>query len=303
MAHGDGSVELESRSVEFGEAGSMLRGTLYLPIGDGPFPGVVFAHGWGMCAGGDLERYAQCVAERGIAALTFDFRRLGKSDGEPRQELDPYDQIDDYRTALTWLGLQQDVDPDRLGAWGSSYSGGHVLVLAATDRRVKAVVSQVPTISGYETGLRKTHPRDLAALQKAFAADRAVRVSGGSPGMIQTVGINGETVAYPSPSSYHYMIGQSREVPQWRNETTLRSLELARTYEPGPWVPRIGPTPLLMIVARDDTDTPTDLQLDAYTQAREPKELLLVEGSHYEVYQEQFALTSSAAADWFAAHL
>lgn len=295
--------EVTVSGVEFGADGELIRGTLYAPRGDHAVPGVVLGHGWSMCAGGDLEDYAQAVARQGLAALTFDFRRLGKSEGVPRQEINPYDQIEDYRTAITWLSSQPGVRPRGLGVWGSSYSGGHVLVVAATDSRVGAVVAQVPTISGYAAALRKTHPDKLDALREGFHADRLSRLSGHDPELIQTVGPAGTNVAYPDEASYRYMTGQGAVVPEWRNEVTLRSLEMARTYEPGAWIDRIGPTPLLMIAASGDTTTPVDMQLDAFTSAREPKSLLLIDGGHYCAYQQHFDQTSAAAADWFRTHL
>lgn len=283
-----------------------VRGTFYRPDGGhgAPLPAVALGHGWGMVAGGDLEDYARAIAARGIACLTFDYRRLGKSEGLPRQEIDPAWQQEDYRAAITYLCSRSEVDADRIGIWGTSYSGGHVLVIAATDARVRCVVSQVPTISGFESGLRKTHPNNLKALQEFFAEDRLARLRGEPPRLMKEVGSEGEpNVAYPGAESYDYMMGQASRCPEWRNEVTVRSLELARAYEPGQWISRIGPKPLLMIVADTDRQTPTDLQLDAFNRAREPKELLLVKGGHYAVYTTHFEQTSTAAADWFEKHL
>jgi cephalosporin-C deacetylase-like acetyl esterase len=75
--------------------------------------------------------------------LLFDYRHFGASGGEPRQRVSPHDQIEDYRIALTCLSLLPEVDADRLGVWGTSFSGGHVLHVGAYDPRVKVVVSQV----------------------------------------------------------------------------------------------------------------------------------------------------------------
>lgn len=295
---------LDVTDVAFGPSGAVIRGRLYVPRGtQAPSAAVVLGHGWGMVAGGDLEDYARVIAARGIICLTFDFRGLGASDGEPRQEIDPQAQIEDFRTAITFVGSHRFVDDCRIGIWGSSFSGGHVLVVAATDSRVKAVVSQVPTISGYESGLRKTAPRNLAELHDRFHADRLARLNGADPAMVQSVGEDGEAVAYPGAESRDYMLAESLRSSTWRNETTLKSLEMARMYEPATWIDRIGPKPLLMIVASADLQTPTDLQLTAYNRALEPKELLLVDGGHYSVYTDHFSHTSAAAADWFAARL
>lgn len=122
--------------------------------------------------------------------------------------------------------------------------------------------------------------------------------------MIQTVSHDPHAdVAYPQQDSYEYMINESERCSAWRNEVTLRSIELARQYEPASFVRRIGTTPLLMIIADNDGLTPTDMQQDAFNIAHHPKKLLIVEGGHYSVYREHFHKTSTAAADWFERHL
>src|SRR6266508_5615456 len=135
--------------VEFNAEGTILRGWLYLPDGAGErVPGVVMAHGLSAVKEMYLDAFAEVFAAAGLNVLVFDNRCFGASDGEPRQEIDPWAQVRDYRDAITYLHTLPEVDPGRIGIWGSSYSGGHVLVVAAIDRRVKAVVSQVPLISG-----------------------------------------------------------------------------------------------------------------------------------------------------------
>src|SRR5258708_2103329 len=89
--------------VACSSGGETVRGDLYLPAGEGPFPAVVMAGGW--CYVKELRQpqYAREFVERGFAALIFDYRRLGASDGEPRQHLDPSDQIEDYHNRITYL--------------------------------------------------------------------------------------------------------------------------------------------------------------------------------------------------------
>ena len=89
----------------------------------------------------------------------------------------------------------------------------------------------------------------------------------------------------------------------WKNEVTVRSGRLARMYEPGHWVARVSPTPLLMIVALADNITLTDLQLRAYEQMLEPKKLVTIDGGHFDPYLGQFAATSTVAVSWFRQHL
>jgi len=131
------------------EDGVMLRGWLYLPDrAAGPVPTVVMAHGFSAVKEMYLDRFAEVFAAGGLGALVFDNRNFGASDGEPRQHIDSWEQVGDYRDTITFAETLPEVDRNRIGVWGSSYSGGHVLVIGAIDRRVKCVVSQVPLISG-----------------------------------------------------------------------------------------------------------------------------------------------------------
>src|SRR4051794_14061376 len=100
--------------VEFQSGGETVRAHLYLPEGDGPHPVVVMAGGW--CYVRELVQpvYAEAFAAKGVAALVFDYRRLGASDGQPRQHIDPHDQLEDYRNAITWVSDRDDIDGDEV---------------------------------------------------------------------------------------------------------------------------------------------------------------------------------------------
>ena len=138
------------QDIEFNAEGTTLRGWLFTPdSGNRPFPTIVMAHGFSAVKEMYLDSYAEIFAQAGLAALVFDNRNFGASDGEPRQEIDPWVQVRDYRHAITYARTRPEVNRDAIGVWGSSYSGGHALVLGAIDRRVKCVVSQVPLTSGY----------------------------------------------------------------------------------------------------------------------------------------------------------
>jgi fermentation-respiration switch protein FrsA (DUF1100 family) len=290
--------------IAFDAEGCTLRGWLVRPSGSGPHPVVVMAHGFSGLKEQYLDRYAAVFAEAGIASLIFDNRNFGASDGEPRQEIDPVQQIRDYRHAITFVRTLSGIDRDRIGVWGTSYSGGHAIVLGAIDRRIRCIVAQVPTISGSANALRRTRP-DLAPMARArFDADREVRYRGEPPAMVPVVSNDPAALcALAGTEAYAFFQGTLAVAPHRRNEVTLRSLEMAREYEPGIYIARVSPTPLLMIVATRDPTTPTDLALDAYNRALEPKRLVLIEGGHFTPYVDAFAESSSAARDWFRQHL
>src|SRR5690242_15772993 len=176
------------RDIDFDAEGVTLRGWFYPAEGaSGAGPAVVMAHGFSAVKEMYLDRFAEVFAAAGLNALVFDNRCFGASDGEPRQEIDPWAQVRDYRNAITYLCTVPEVDPQRIGIWGSSYSGGHVLVVAAIDRRVKCVVSQVPAISGSQGFRRLVRADFIASLQAVLHADRADRAAGRAPSMLPVV--------------------------------------------------------------------------------------------------------------------
>ena len=145
----------------------------------------------------------------------------------------------------------------------------------------------------------------VAANRAAMDQDRAARFRGEPPAMIPVVDADPMAASVlPTPDSWG---GSARpgkgRAPWWRNQVTLRSVELLMEYEPSVYLERISPTPLLMVVAAGDHLTPTDLALEAYQQAREPKQLVLLPGGHFDAYVKDFDTASSAARDWFLQHL
>ncbi|WP_043342235.1 alpha/beta hydrolase [Belnapia moabensis] len=293
------------RDIAFNAEGTTLRGWLYLPDNAGQHPTIVMAHGFTGVKEQYLDRYAEVFAAAGLAALVFDNRGFGASGGEPRQETDPFQQVRDYRHAITYARTLPELDENRVGAWGTSYSGGHVLMLGAIDRRVRCVVSQVPLISGPIGASRRARADLLPALLARFDADRDARFAGHPSAVIPVVAEDAAAAcAMPGTEPWAFFSATQERAPAWRNEVTLRSAEMLREYEPGTWITRISPTPLLMIVATHDTLTPTDLALDAYNRALEPKSLVLIQGGHFEPYTGAgFQESSAVARDWFARHL
>lgn len=296
---------IERRDIAFpAEDGVVLRGWLYRPAGGAKrCPAITMAHGFGAVKEHGLDRFARRFAEAGFIVLVHDHRNFGASDGAPRHDIDPGRQVADWRRAISFLESRDGVDPARIGIWGTSYAGGHAILLGATDRRIRCVVSQVPTISGFEQGRRRVAPDATPALEARFAEDERGIFAGKAPLRTAIVAAD-EAIpaAYRSPDVIaFYMRPDAREA--WVNEVTLRSTRLARGYEPGIWASRVSPTPLLLIVAMADVITVTDLALEAYEKALQPKRLAMIEGGHFAPYEERFEDASAAAADWFAAHL
>jgi fermentation-respiration switch protein FrsA (DUF1100 family) len=293
------------RDIEFDAEGVTLRGWFYPAEGaSGTAPTIVMAHGFSAVKEMYLDAYAEVFAAAGLNALVFDNRNFGASDGEPRQEIDPWAQVRDYRHAITYAGTLSESD-DRIGVWGSSYSGGHVLVVAAIDRRVKAVACQVPMVSGHDNFRALVRADLIAGFQDMFNDDRAARFRGDPPVMVPVVAEDpAAPCALPTRDSWEWFseTGKTR-APSWRNEVTLRSVEMFSEYEPIAYLPYISPTPLLMQPAIGDHLTPCDLAVAAYEKAREPKKLNILPGGHFDAYVKGFDDSSGPARDWFVRHL
>jgi cephalosporin-C deacetylase-like acetyl esterase len=295
---------VQRQDVEFPvERGVTLRGWLFVPDGPAPHPAITMAHGFAGVKEHGLERFARAFADAGFVVLVHDHRGFGASDGSPRFDIDPWVQIADWRRAISFLESHPLVDAGRIGLWGTSYAGGHAIVLGATDRRVRAVVAQVPTISGYQQSLRRVSPDQVPAMEAAFADDERHQFHGAPPVTQAVVSADPAVpAAYRSEDAVRFY---NQPVPEgvWENSVTLRSNRAARMYEPGMWVTRVSPTPLLMIVGLHDTITVADLALTAYEQALQPKKLVTIDGDHFEPYLASFADASGAALAWFAEHL
>jgi fermentation-respiration switch protein FrsA (DUF1100 family) len=282
------------------EGGVELGGWLFIPEGEGARPAITMAHGF---AGTMEHGLAQAFAVAGFVVLVHDHRNFGTSGGDLRGDIDPWRQIADWRRAISYLETRPEVDPTRIGLWGTSYAGGHAILLGATDRRLRCIVAQVPTISGYEQGLRRVSPDALPALEHAFNEDERAQLRGELPRRQAVVsGDLSVPAAYRSQDAIDFYL-QSLPKGLWDNDITLRSTRAARMYEPGNWITRVSPTPLLLVVARDDRLTVTDVALTAYERALEPKRLALIPGGHFNPYLDQFALAEAAATEWFRAHL
>lgn len=289
-----------SRRIAAG--GVELDGWLYTPARPGPAPLIVMSPGFSALKSHYLTDFAERFAQAGFAVVLYDHRNFGASGGDVRGEIDPHQQVADMRDVVSWAGTLPEVDADRIGVWGSSYSGGHAIMMGALDRRVRCVVSQVPTISGYQSLLRRAGER-LHAVRADFQRDRAARYAGEAPGERRVCSEDGVAGLYAGDDARAFYTMAAARAAGWENRVTLRSSELASAYEPGSWIDRVSPTPLLMLVAERDTVTPTDLALAAYERALEPKRLEILPGGHFDPYVAQAERAIRAAVDWFVTHL
>jgi fermentation-respiration switch protein FrsA (DUF1100 family) len=300
-----------SRStVRVPSAGDELEAHLFLPNGfDGPVPAVVLGGGWCYVKEFEppLQVYARAFAGAGLAALVFDYRGFGGSGGTPRQHIDPRMQINDYRAALTYLQQRPEIDGTRLGAYGISYSGGHVLILSAIDDRVKAVVSVVPVVDGW-ANLRLAH--GTASFRRLLdCVKQAARVyeETGAHSYIQQNSIDPTMVTtWPFGASEEMFdwLSQAEGADTYENRNTVASAEMLMNYSVYPYLQRVLDAPTLMVVAQNDDHTFWELEIEAFNRIRTPKKELRVaqtDKAHHGLYRDQDLIGEIAdeCAAWF----
>jgi pimeloyl-ACP methyl ester carboxylesterase len=297
--------------VEFQSCGLTIRGVLFGPDdASGLLPTVVMAGGWCYTKEIVMPHVARILLDVGVQTLAFDYRGFGESDGDRRQHIDPWMQIEDYRNAISYVEGRDDVDAGAIGVFGISYSGGHSLILAAIDPRIRAVVSLVPVIDGY-ANMRRAHGEfRFRDLEHAILADRRSRFAGKAEGYLPhaTEAPNEELSVWPFPITARTFAEIKRtEAPRYDKMSTVESTELLLAYNVFPYLGRILNTPVLVLVAEGDNLTLWDLEIAAYNSIPSPaKELVIMPSiSHMSLYSDR-ADTNVAARHttrWFETHL
>ncbi|GAA5110589.1 alpha/beta hydrolase [Haloechinothrix salitolerans] len=298
--------------VVFPSDGETLVGTLFRPDdATGPLPTVVGGGGWCYVKEIVLPHVARIATEQQVQFLGFDYRGFGESSSGCRQHIDPWQQISDYKNALTYAENRSDVDADQLGVFGISYSGGHVLILAANDPRIKAAVSVVPVVEGYDN-MRRVHGEvAFAELERALVQDRRRRAAG-APGA--TLPMSSTTPAselstwpFPRIHEVFHTLKDSGEAERHEHWSTMESTELLLNYSVSPFLPRILDKRVMMIVAKGDNITMWDREIAAFNEIASPHKRLeiLPSVSHMSLYSDQrdTNIAAAKAADWFASSL
>jgi uncharacterized protein len=275
--------------------GTTLRGWLYLPGGDGtPRPGIVMTHGFSATKEMALGAYADVFCAGGLAVLVYDHRCLGASDGEPRQLVDPWIQARETMAALDWLEALDGIDPTRLGLWGSSFSGGHALVVAALDERVGAVVANVPFVGRPDAA--RTDDDD-AFNRLALGVRDYTHGAGDVVGPLPVVterAMDGGAVMPQTEAAEWFLDEGRRTGSRWQNRVLLPGGNGMTDFDPAVVLSRLR-TPTLLVLASEDRVAPTAAGLAAFELLPGTKELLVIEGHHFTPYAGE-ALAESATA-------
>ena len=283
------------RKVNLSSRGINIVGDLYMPSPGAPNrqnAAIVVGHPGTGIKEQASGLYARQLAEHGFVTLAFDAAYQGESGGEPRYLEDPYQRIEDYKSAVTFLStLDGEVDPKRIGVVGICSSGGYAIFAAQTDVRLKAVA----TVCGVCLGaMNRNSMRDSSGaidqdiLHQRFVHagnERMAEAKGKQPATFSMVDVFDEAKDYyQTPRGQH---------PRCTNEQIVRCIEMLATYDSFAFIEWISPRPLLMITGTeadkgngDPADT-ARYSREAISRAKEPKELFIIEGrGHIDLYDK-----------------
>jgi uncharacterized protein len=256
-------------------------------------PTIVMSHGWGGFAAG-LRPEAVAFARAGYLVVSFDYRGWGGSEGklvttrplvrgkpgepfmaevkEIREVVDPLDMAADLQNAVHWVHGEKQCDPKRIGLWGTSYSGGHVVYVAARDPRIKATVSQVPGMDSRFV---------LIGAGRGQTMQEATRRTRGELG-------------YPPPGAV--TVGSFRGAP-------IR--ERLMNYAPVEDADKAPQCAMLFIIAgKEELFDNRDHGIKAHERAKGPKKLITIPNiTHYGIYNEAREQARKEAVAWFDEYL
>jgi fermentation-respiration switch protein FrsA (DUF1100 family) len=292
--------------IEFTSAGATCRGWLYRPeAAAGPVPAIVMSHGFSATRHMGLAPFAERFQAAGFAVLVFDYRCLGDSDGAPRGRIVPQEQHDDLRAAIDFVQGEPGIDPARIGLWGTSYSGGHVLFVGALDARIKAIVAQVPALAVARSLIGFVGAEGFAGYLAAFIHDFAQRNAGHPSAQVPIVAPEGQPCVFPSPEARDWFATSAPGAEAgWVNHTTLESLARMAEYTPAAFID-LAAKPLLMLAAEHDGIIPLTQVHEVFARAQGPKELEVYPCGHFGLYPGRpfHEAAAERAAAWFRRYL
>jgi pimeloyl-ACP methyl ester carboxylesterase len=278
-------------AVHFLSGGQQCAGYLLLPATlaseasrrENPtvLPAVILCAGFGGTQDTpSIRAAADAFVEAGFATLTFDYRSFGESEGIPRQVPNLREQLRDIRSAIRFLRSDPRIDASRITLWGTSLGGAHAVVAAAHDRRIAAVVAQVP-FTGFPRTVTGRSTRATLRLLTAIVYDRVRGALTLSPAHIPAVGPSGSLAVMASTHATEAI--DNLESATWRNSVAPRVLIDMMPYRPSDHAKNVA-VPLLVCIATRDAESPPEVAHQIVTAAPRGR-AIEYPMHHFEVYR------------------
>ncbi len=286
---------------DFSSRGTRCAGWLYMPEAVQEPPVVIMAHGFAAERTFRLPAYAEKFVGRGLGVFLFDYRNFGGSDGEPRNLVNPWRHVQDWHAAIAHVSRLQNIRTEKIALWGSSFSGGHVAVVAAKQPGIAAIVSQVPFVDGTST----LNTLGLAYTARALAAgcrDLGRMLTSRPPYRVPVVESPDKFGIMNRPDSRPGYLAIVPEGSSWKNECPARIMLGATFYRPVSFAGRVK-CPAFVLLAEKDSLIPARA-VERFAGKMPRAELVRVPYGHFDVYLgDPFEETSTLEADFLERHL
>jgi pimeloyl-ACP methyl ester carboxylesterase len=267
---------------------------------------VVMAGGLAVAKEPGTDRFAERFNQAGFSVLAFDFRRLGESEGSPRQVVRLGDQQDDFTAAVEFARSLDEVDPAKVAVWGFSLSGGHVFPVAARDPQLGAAIAVSALADGPASapnGFRHTTPLSSVRLMTRGALDAIGGLIGRDPLLVPLAGTRGKVAALTTPDSLNgpKALNPGNRYPEWQQEVATRSALRIGLYRPGRSASQVE-CPLLLVAPDGDGVAPQSHAIRAGERA--PRgEVERIPGGHYAPLLEGHERAVEVQLDFLRRHL
>ncbi|KIL40895.1 biotin attachment protein [Gordoniibacillus kamchatkensis] len=268
---------MQERSIHFYSEGCKLQGTVYLPDDYQPGekrPAIIPCSGYNGFNGFYPRMFSRYLTKAGFVCLGFDYRGFADSEG-PRGRVILDEQVEDIVNALTYLQIQDEVDPERIGLIGWGMGASNVVRAAAKDERVKAVAA----LNGFFNGarwLKTIHAYvQWQEIQQTIAEDRVRRVTTGASQLADPF------IHYPLDPATNHTVNEDLAVNYPFGEpTALQFTESIVGMNAERAAADIAPRPLFVAHGKHNLLHPLEESVSLYEAAKEPKQLYLIDGKH-----------------------
>lgn len=306
LKESDAKVAQARKEVRFSVKGALLSAWLYMPEDlSAPVPCIIMGNGTGgtkEVAG--LERYALRYRQAGFAVLIFDYRYFGESGGKPRQLIWIPSQLEDYAAAIEYARSLGEIDPAKIALWGTSLSGGHVIVAAARDNRIACVIAQCPGLDGRASAMMALKKHGIGYMLRMMVhGQRDIFRSwlGLSPHKIPIVGKPGSIALITTADGWDFF---EKFVPEnYVNEACARIILRGDKYRPVKHARNVRCPALLQICDRDSI-IPISAATEAEKQLGRYAEVKHYSIGHFDIYTgDNFEKSVSDQVDFLKKHL
>lgn len=296
-----GAHTVTRHDVTFASGGDTCAAWLHLPDGVENPPVVILGHGLGATMQMRLDAFGERFAEAGIAALAFTYRHFGDSTGEPRQLLSIRRQLADFDAAIAHVQARPDVDGARVAVWGSSFGGGHAILVAARHPELRAAVAQCPFTDGLASA-RALGPAGSLRMLPTVAADLLATARGRDPVLLTLAGAPGSTALMTAPDALPGYLALVPAGATFVNEVAARVVPTITWHRPGRAARNVT-VPILFCVCDHDSVTPPEGTL-RYARTAPKGEIRRYDAGHFDIYLgEPFEAVVADQIEFLGRHL